>query len=195
MEVAEPNVINSPTNSKQSKYGSSIEVIESGNSATIEVTEPNEINNPANLKQSKYGSSIEVIESGNSATIEYKSHKQLLLELNNKAKVEMWSADKLQKEESYEPIGGRVIIHITAPTSGYANTKYWVYVVQTMDGEEILRWTGSDDIPNYTTSRNGTTWWNTDFVYIRQPMNNPFKVYVINTLSETRSGFIVYPDQ
>jgi hypothetical protein len=146
-------------------------------------------------KQSKFGSTVELIEKGAYATIEYKSHKQLLVELNSKAKNEMWSADKLNKKEHEVSPGGHVIVSVSGPTIGSANTKYWMYVVQTMDGQEILRKSGVDDIPDFTYSKYGTTWWNIDVISIDKPMNSPFKVFVIDSLSEKRSGFIVYPDK
>lgn len=146
-------------------------------------------------KISKYGSTVELIESGASTSIEYKSYNQLLIELDKKAKNEMWSADKLKIEEGRIPSGGYIIVHISGSTIGSANTKYWKYVVQTMEGEEILRKSGDDDIPEFTSSQYGTTWWNIDIVAFSKPMNKPFKVYIIDSLSEKRSGFIVYPDQ
>jgi len=146
-------------------------------------------------KQNTYGSTVELIESGASTRIEYKSHKQLLIELNSKAKNEMWSNEKLLNEESNIPPGGYILVHISGPTIGSANTKYWKYVVQDIEGNEIFRESGDNDIPEYTSSQYGTTWWNIDIIYLPNQMTNQFKVYVIDSLSEKRSGFIIYPDQ
>lgn len=146
-------------------------------------------------KHSKYGSTVEVLENGANAKIEYKSYEYMLSELNEEASVQMWSEDKMQLEKSKVPSGGYILVHVSGPTIGSANTKYWEYVIQSMDGKEIFRQEGDDDIPEHTTSQYGTVWWNIDGVYLRESLAGPFKVYVLDKLSNKRSGFIVFPNQ
>ena len=107
----------------------------------------------------------------------------------------MWSEEKMKLETSRLPSGGYIIVHVSGPTIGSANTKYWEYVLHTMDGKEIYRQQGDDDIPEHTTSQYGTVWWNTDVVYLNDGIAGPFKVYILDKLSNKRSGFIVYPNQ
>ena len=87
------------------------------------------------------------------------------------------------------------MIHVFSNTIDSANTKWWEYIVLSLNGKEILRNRGSNSIPNFTTSRTSATiWWNIDVVPLTNDNSQPFKVFVIDILSKKRSGFIVYPN-
>ncbi len=143
----------------------------------------------------KYGSKVTVDNKSASAKVEYKSYNYLINETKKKSTTEMWDEKRLQNELEQVPKGGYVIIHITASTIGAANTEYWSYVIKDMDGQEITRKHGDNDIPEYTTSQYGTTWWNIDLVPIMTKINGPFKVFVVDELMSRRSEYTVYPDQ
>lgn len=146
-------------------------------------------------KHTEFGSTVEVIENQASVSIEYKSYEHLYDELLARSSVQMWTDEKLQSEASYLPSGGYLMVHVSGSTIASANTKWWEYIVQTMEGEEIYRQQGRDDIPEYTTSQYGTTWWNIDCISPKIDGQGPFRVYVVDMLFNKRSGFIVYPNQ
>jgi hypothetical protein len=143
-----------------------------------------------------YGTKIHLIENQANAEVGYISYSSLLQELNEKSRVQMWSPSKLKLEKSYLPKGGKVIIRIWGTTIDSANTEWWEYVIQDVKGNLIKREKGDDGIdglPEYTVSHRGTKWWNIDTVYIDQELFKPFKVFVIDRLSNKRSVFLVNP--
>jgi competence protein ComGC len=142
-----------------------------------------------------HGSTIEVIETKAKARIEYKSYKNLVNDIKKEAKLRMWSQNKINSKIQYLPRGGYILIHVFSNIIDSANTKWWEYIVLSLNGKEILRKRGSNQIPNFTTSRtSATTWWNTDVVPLTNHNSQPFKVFVIDILSNKRSGIIVYPN-
>ena len=108
----------------------------------------------------------------------------------------MWSQNKLNSEIKLLPKGGLILIHVSGNTIDRANTKWWEYIVLSLNGKEILRNRGSNSIPNFTTSRrtSATEWWNIDDLPLTNDNSQPFKVFVIDILGNKRSGFIVYPN-
>jgi len=146
-------------------------------------------------KYSKYGSTVEVIENEASTRVEYQSYDYMVNDLKKRAKVKMWPQDKIDYEISHLPKGGQILVHVSGVTIGSANTMWWEYIVQTMQGNEIIRKKGANDIPEYTSSQYGTTWWNIDIIWLQNDIGGAFKVYVVDNLSNKRSGFIVYPNK
>ena len=147
-------------------------------------------------RSSSHGSTIEVIENRAKARIEYKSYNKLVNDIKKKAKLRMWSQNKLNSEIKLLPKGGLILIHVSGNTIDRANTKWWEYIVLSLNGKEILRNRGSNSIPNFTTSRrtSATEWWNIDDLPLTNDNSQPFKVFVIDILGNKRSGFIVYPN-
>ena len=147
-------------------------------------------------RSSSHGSTIEVIENKTKARIEYKSYNKLVNDIKKKAKLRMWSQNKLNSEIKLLPKGGLILIHVSGNTIDRANTKWWEYIVLSLNGKEILRNRGSNSIPNFTTSRrtSATEWWNIDDLPLTNVNSQPFKVFVIDILGNKRSGFIVYPN-
>jgi len=143
----------------------------------------------------KDGSTVEVAENSASAKVEYRSPRVLEASLREKAQNELWSTDRLKYELGSIPKGGYILIHISGPTIESANPKWWEYVIHNMQGEEILRQHGENDIPEHSTSQYGTTWWNIDGIPLSELMPSQFKIYVVDRLRQTRSAFIIYPDQ
>ena len=142
-----------------------------------------------------HGSTIEVIETKAKARIEYKSYKNLVNDIKKEAKLRMWSQNKINSKIQYLPRGGYILIHVFSNIIDSANTKWWEYIVLSLNGKEILRKRGSNQIPNFTTSRtSATTWWNIDDLPLTNDNSQPFKVFVIDILGNKRSGFIVYPN-
>ena len=143
-----------------------------------------------------HGSTIEVIETKAKARIEYKSYKNLVNDIKKEAKLRMWSQNKINSKIQYLPRGGYILIHVFSNIIDSANTKWWEYIVLSLNGKEILRNRGSNSIPNFTTSRrtSATEWWNIDDLPLTNDNSQPFKVFVIDILGNKRSGFIVYPN-
>lgn len=149
----------------------------------------------ASLPAAKYGSYVSPVQNPTNTEVEYLSHDYLVKETKKKSEVEMWTDSKFSEEQSYLPKGGLIKIQITASTIGHANTEYWSYIIQDMEGNEIIRQHGEDNIPNHTTSSYGTTWWNIDVVYLKDELSGPIKLFVIDELMSKRSEFIIYPNQ
>lgn len=141
------------------------------------------------------GPTIETIEYQAQATIEYQNYQKCIIDVNNRAKVEMLSASEIEARKRLVPLGGKIIVNVSASSISGANTEYWKYIIQTLDGKTLVSQSGVDNVPSYTVSRRYTNWWNIDIVNLEEPITVPFKVYIINTLLQTRSVFIVYPNQ
>jgi len=139
------------------------------------------------------GTMVEVLENGSKSRVEYNSYGYLLSKLEQERGMQMWSEERYLTAKSCLPVGGEIFVHITGPSIGSADTKYWEYVVQTMDGVEVMRKVGEERIPRYTASQYGVTWWNLDIISIKEKISGPFKVYVLDRLMNKRSGFIIYP--
>ena len=146
-------------------------------------------------KESKHGSTVEVIEKAATSRVEYKSYKVLYNELQSKATLQMWDKNRIETETNQLPSGGYIIVNITGITIDAANTEWWEYVIQTIDGQEIKREKGKRNTPQFTTSQYGTTWWNIDLVSLDDKVEEPFQVYVIDKLQNRRDAFKVYPNR
>ena len=150
---------------------------------------------PIGERYSSNGSTIEVIETKARARIEYSSYKKLVNDTKKNAKLRLWTQNKINSEFQLLPKGGLIKIEVFSNTIDSANTKWWEYIVLSLNGKEILRKRGSNNIPNFTTSRTSATkWWNIDVVPLTNDNSQPFKVFVIDILSNKRSGFVVYPN-
>jgi len=146
-------------------------------------------------RYSSNGSTIEVIENKARARIEYSSYKKLVNETKKNAKLRMWTQNKINSEFQLLPKGGLIKIEVFSNTIDQANTKWWEYIVLSLNGKVIMRKPGSDTIPNYSTSRSSdNVWWDTDVLPLTNDIGQQFKVFVIDILGSKRSGFIVYPN-
>ena len=104
-------------------------------------------------RYSSNGSTIEVIENKARARIEYSSYKKLVNDTKKNARLRMWTQNKINSEFQLLPKGGLILIHVSSNTIDSANTKWWEYIVLSLNGKVIMRKPGSDTIPNFTTSR------------------------------------------
>ncbi|MFA5313745.1 MAG: hypothetical protein WC375_10610 [Methanomassiliicoccales archaeon] len=139
------------------------------------------------------GFPIEIVENDSRSCIKYIGYNSLLKEMEKDAQNEMWLAEKLEQNKKHIPAGGKIIVTVKAQTIEVANTKYWEYVVQTIDGQEIQREEGTDDIPDYTVGSFDTTWWNIDTISLIAKLSSPIKIFVIDKLSQKRSSWIIHP--
>jgi len=132
-------------------------------------------------KYATYGSTIEVLANGSRSEIAYKSFEYMLADLK----------DKTDGEITKLPPGGCILVNISDETIKSANTKQWKYIVQSLDGKEILRQQGTDYIPNYLDH----FWQNINVIFLKETQQTNFKIYIINTFSNNKSAFAVYPNQ
>lgn len=131
------------------------------------------------------------------AYIQYQSSLFLLEKAKDEAKVQMWDSARLQERISNIPKGGYIILKTISITQGAAKTNYFEILVTDSAGNKILREKGSENsVPDstYSSTLNTLTWSDTDFFRVDTPMNAPFKVFVFNTLSNTRGEFDIYPN-
>jgi len=125
-------------------------------------------------------------------TIEYKD--KALLEQEKRAEMENKMASEQQTQEviSRLPEGGQIIVHYQQLTIEAANTEWLEYVVM-VDGKEVYRRQGTDDIANRPTNYSGGIgyWWNVDIVNLNQPISFPFDFVVISNLATKRDTFTI----
>lgn len=112
--------------------------------------------------------------------------------LKRKASNELWSDQKLEQEVKQLSKESEIIVKIESYSIGSANTKYWELVIQTMDGNEIARAKGYDRIASYYPPNTGyhRGWWNFMLIRINAKYKPPFKLFVIDKLSNTRSQYV-----
>ena len=146
-------------------------------------------------RYSSNGSTIEVIETKARARIEYSSYKKLVNDTKKNAKLRMWTQNKINSEFQLLPKGGLIKVEVFSNTIDSANTKWWEYIVLSLNGKVIMRKRGSDTLPNYTKSRiYNNVWSDTDVLPLTNEVGQQFKVFVIDIIGSKRSGFIVYPN-
>ena len=141
------------------------------------------------------GSSIKLVSDLNiyDGSIEYKSRQFLLEQIDKKADIEMLSIGEInvQKEDVSE--GGRITVSINTTISLDANDIMWDCKIQKMNGDAVnYRIVGSPYKPVYVYG----TYVSVFSVYIDEPMNEPFKVFLIHKGSTPiRNDYIVYPNE
>jgi len=89
--------------------------------------------------------------------------------------------------------GGHIIVETRSFTIGSAKLEYWHCSVMKMNGGQIDHTVSKEkySIPNYS----GGKWWDLFYVYINEPIEEPFKVYLSNLIDNTRNEYIVYPNE
>jgi len=142
-------------------------------------------------KSTEYGTTIEVIENNATASIKYTPYSVIRDEKKKEAETGMWSKERINKSLNALPKGGMVTVDITGITIDQANTANWEYIITTMDDKVIRRVKGERSTPEYTTSQYGTTWWNTDIIFLSDNIKQPFKFYAVDKITNHRSGFII----
>ena len=91
----------------------------------------------------------------------------------------MWTQNKINSELQLLPKGGLIKIEVLSNTIDSANTKWWEYIVLSLNGKVIMRKRGSDTLPNYTKSRIDNVWWSdTDVFSLQNDVGRPFKKYI-----------------
>lgn len=147
-------------------------------------------------RQIKNGSTVELAESGGRVFIEYLSPEFINKENQEKASAQMWSSEELEKENGETPAGGEVIIKLIGSTIYDASPENWLYVIKSNEGKELFRQSGDKRItPDYSASQYGTTWYGVDILDLGFPIGGPFKIYIINRLTNVRAAYIVYPNR
>jgi len=142
-----------------------------------------------------HGSLIEVIEAGANANISYKSFKKLASDIMKEGKLRMWSQKKIASEIFSLPRGGLITIEISGYSIDSANSKYWEYIFLSMEDKELTRLNGTGKLPNYTKNTTSVNkWWNIDPIELNRDLG-AFKVYVVDILSNRRSGFKIFPNK
>ncbi len=139
-------------------------------------------------------SKIEVIENGAWCDVKYKSYNMLIGELKKKSENELWTNKLFKEEKQYLPLGGQIRVTVKAYTVDAASGKYWEFVVQTLEGKEVLRKQGIESLPEYTLMEYGAVWWDINLIDLRKKILTPFKLFVIDKLMTRRSAYIIYPN-
>ena len=91
----------------------------------------------------------------------------------------MWTQNKINSEFQLLPKGGLIKVEVFSNTIDSANTKWWEYIVLSLNGKVIMRKRGSDTLPNYTKSRIDNVWWSdTDVFSLQNDVGRQFKKYI-----------------
>ncbi len=148
----------------------------------------------------KYGSKVALNKNTPkypNAYIHYQSPSFLLKQARDEAKVQMWDSARLQEQIVLIPKGGYIILNTANVTFESAIPHNFEILVTDNAGNKVLRQKGKENsIPNYSynSDLNISVWTDMDLFRIETPMNTPFKVFVFNTLSNTKGEFDVYPN-
>lgn len=132
------------------------------------------------------------------AYVHYQSYSFLIAEAKNEAKVQMWDSARLEEKLSLLPKGGYVILTTANLTLESAMPENYEVLITDSAGNKILREKGKENsIPNYryNEENNSVVWTDMDIFKLDKPINSPFKVFVFNTLSNTKGEFDIYPNK
>lgn len=127
------------------------------------------------------------------AYVTYKHPNTLHAEAIHRADNGAWSESRKKAELDRISKGGTLTIKIKGHTIESANTRWWEFVVYSPDGKEALRTSGSNNIPEYTTSEYGTTWWNYQIIDLPELYNGTFRLLVVDNLSTQHAEFTINP--
>jgi hypothetical protein len=125
----------------------------------------------------------------------YETKEQLIEDAKKRAKVEMWTNDSLEKHifylQSFE--GGKITLKIVAGSIQQANTKNFTVIIQDINEVELFRETLLESIPSYEVSGTSTLWYNYGFVYLKNKVELPVRVFTINsTYSDEKYSKTIY---
>lgn len=125
--------------------------------------------------------------------VKWENHSELVSDLKQKSKREMWTEDELERKLTALPDGGYLYITVKALTIDAANPKYWRFIVQDHNGNEILRQDGDDVVANYEVTGTETIWSSIDLVGVDQRLDKSFNVFVIDRVDSQRFEFTIQP--
>lgn len=124
--------------------------------------------------------------------VKYKTYSALKIEFEERARVQLYDSIKYKQELSALPIGGNLTIEITGLTLESANPKNWEYII-TYEDQQIFREPGRNKIPN-AKYHQGTTYWNGfDMIFLRQKVDSPFTLSLVDKISNKRYDYMVDP--
>ncbi|WKD50517.1 hypothetical protein [Microbulbifer spongiae] len=136
------------------------------------------------------GNKIEVIEDPESfdtiSYIDFYDYQALVEKEKQQAKLELRKVN-FSKLPKY----GYLVVNVTTPTIGSANTKFWTTIVQDNEGNVLLRKKGPNYVANHKTIGGYTSWRNLYIVNLPE-IEKPFNVYVVDEVNSQRWGFKVY---
>ncbi|WP_144079978.1 hypothetical protein [Haliea salexigens] len=147
---------------------------------------PNFITRPTDYIS--YGSRIQADEYPHLLELSYKTFSVLEGEGEKEAEIRRTNFDS----ESV-PDGGRIILTVFAPTIDSADAKFWEVRVEDLNGDILKRKEGKPSIPEFVIVHGSTFWFSTIIVDMREPMPEPFKVFVYDHITKQQSSFLITP--
>jgi hypothetical protein len=124
--------------------------------------------------------------------LEYEDFHSLAQEQQSKARTERIKDELLRSRIAELPKGGTITVTINRSTIGAANSEYCLVIVTDLNGKEIHRERGRDDIAETPTTPGGS-WWNLVLVDLPAPIGAGIKVRVVDTLDDTHADFTIRP--
>ncbi|MBN2747366.1 MAG: hypothetical protein JXR34_11630 [Bacteroidales bacterium] len=123
---------------------------------------------------------------GVSTNVGYKSRKQFIEEIKNKAEEEMWESDKLTNRliliEEYAK-GGVLSLFIQRGSITSANNENFTVIIKNSKNKEVFRKQLEYDLPELPNSKE-RVWWNFATIFIPEVIKDDFTVYIIDRLAE-----------
>ena len=148
---------------------------------------------PVGSKSIKYGAEVEVLEHQVGSKVTYQDYASVASELADIAKTSLWSEKRLKSELSIRPKGGFLTVNVYDSTLEMANTKYYEIILISEAGEEIKRVKGDDRIASVISGPYGPSFMGVQIISFDKNLSSPTKVYVVNTLMNQRTVFLVKP--
>jgi hypothetical protein len=148
---------------------------------------------PVGSMSIEYGAEVEVIEHQIGSNVTYQDYASISSELADTAKISLWSKKRLKSELSIRPKGGFLTVSVYDSTLEMANTKHYEVILISEAGEEIKRVKGDDRIASVIGGAYGPKFMGVQVISLEKKLSSPTKVYVVNTLINQRTVFLVKP--
>jgi len=129
---------------------------------------------------------------GGRTSIVYESIFQILKEVEDNSKNQMWTPqEKERKIKAYlnEYRGGRITLKIERKDIDQANTEWFSIIIKDLNEQEKYRFKLKNDIPE--TPISDDYWWNLSIVGLHDRIELPFYVYIVDEVSNTNFKFEV----
>lgn len=151
----------------------------------------------AGCSNEKYSSKVICDQGFFSIDVYYATYPDIINRYKKKASFEMWDSSRYYSAIKDLPKNGWLEIHIEGSSLEAGKPSNWTYIYQNMAGEEIMRQSGTDVIPDYSIgSQTGTTkWFATDLCYIPDLCPDIFKFYLINSGTNKKFSYTIYKDK
>ncbi len=144
------------------------------------------------VTQEYYGSYVYTPANNELAKMWYRSHKELVREIDSAAKLQMQDSAWLRKSLSHIPEYGCLFFNVNGTDRGNANPTNWDFLIQDMRGKDLQRTQGHFVIAH--SPDNYPYWIANDIDTILVDIPDTFRVFAICRASNQKTDFVVFKD-